>query len=85
MSVFEGAAICADYFGDEFGVPLPLPLPLPKEVATKAMDHQSNPATTQPRATKKNSLERKQHVAPALLAFSPALDGLHCFETFFSL
>lgn len=91
MSVFSdksgGGAICGDYFGDEYGVPLPPPPPNSLivnkgKVATKAKD-QSNSATTKPQAqlTNKNSVGSKQHAAPALLAFSPALDGLHCFET----
>ncbi|KAF3434171.1 hypothetical protein FNV43_RR25274 [Rhamnella rubrinervis] len=93
MSVFSdkfgGGAICGDYFGDELGVPLPPPNSLignKVKVATKAMD-QSKPPTIQPQVqlTNKSSLGSKQQAAPALLAFSPALDGLHCFETFFFL
>ncbi|KAK3228176.1 hypothetical protein Dsin_008038 [Dipteronia sinensis] len=80
MSVFGSSttsAICADYFGDEFGLPLPPPQITKnnKTVVSKStttllqnpVDNQSNSSNTKPRRV--------------ALAFAPNFDGLDFFET----
>ncbi|TXG50770.1 hypothetical protein EZV62_023294 [Acer yangbiense] len=82
MSVFGSSttsAICADYFGDEFGLPLPPPPPpiiknnitvVSKSTTTflqNPADNQSNSANTKPRRV--------------ALAFAPNFDGSDFFKT----
>lgn len=77
MSAFgtSSSAICGDYFGDEFGVPLPFPASktssnnVTEEVSNKKDGRNNSPIA---------SANKEPHVAPA---FAPFLDGLHCFET----
>ncbi|KAL7176801.1 hypothetical protein ACSBR2_030197 [Camellia fascicularis] len=69
--------ICADYFGDEFGVPLPL-VPAKKmnnKGAAKAKPEQVQHSTVTD--TKKNEDGRRKQV----LRFTPAFDGFQPFET----
>ncbi|KAK2664400.1 hypothetical protein Ddye_002974 [Dipteronia dyeriana] len=95
MSIFGSTSttstICADYFGDEFGMPLP-PLTINNNAAT------SNQALAIPKSTtilqintsknKNNIINRSPTTVPVpkprqavALAFAPNLDGLDFFET----
>lgn len=81
----EVEVICADYFGDE------LVLPLPK-LNNKMDSYKSSGKNTaarvagKPAATEVQNKGTDHHHHPSshkksFLGFSPAFDGLHCFET----
>lgn len=87
MSLFHPSVevICADYFGDE------LVLPLPKVNNKTDSNNSSGKNIAAPVAgkTAANAVQNKateHHHQPtyhkkSFLGFSPAFDGLHCFET----
>lgn len=94
MSVFGGflGDICADYFYDEFG----LPLPNYKAISTKPKDAENSEAKRGINETKnkyKNVGSSSSSSKPIALAeepqsdalsFAPSFDGLFCFETLVS-
>ncbi|KAK7857923.1 hypothetical protein CFP56_015306 [Quercus suber] len=90
MSVFGSShkAICADYFGDEFGLPLPLITKMENKAVPKAIeaaDSAAIEALSDNKSGTNNSIKQlaKEPQGPqrVTLAFAPALDGLDCFET----
>ncbi|KAK2664399.1 hypothetical protein Ddye_002973 [Dipteronia dyeriana] len=85
MSVFGSSttsAICADYFGDEFGLPLPPPPPPitknNRTVVSKSTTTllQNNRADNQSNSSNTDTKPRR-----VALAFAPNFDGLDFFET----
>ena len=78
-SVFEafGGAICADFFGDDFGIPLPPTIKTENEKAAAKAANNAEKSTSDP---PKPLLGGTKFVSKTPL-FLPALDGLHCFET----
>lgn len=78
-SVFEtfDGAICADFFGDDFGIPLPPTIKTEKEKAAAKAAHNAEKSTSDP---PKPLLGGTKFVSKTP-SFLPALDGLHCFET----
>ncbi|KAI8017932.1 hypothetical protein LOK49_LG04G02559 [Camellia lanceoleosa] len=78
MSAFVssvGGAICADYFGDEFG--LPLPRPRPQVDAKKMNDKKENGHG----GTESGSVAPAVRIEKKELGVTLAFDGLHPFET----
>ncbi|GFS44523.1 hypothetical protein Acr_00g0090870 [Actinidia rufa] len=77
------ATVCADYFGDELGLPLP-PVNAKKTntkngVAAKLVEAPNSSTVSNDLLKKKN--EKSHRYNNAALAFAPAIDGLHPFET----
>lgn len=84
MSVFGGfdEGICADLFGDEYGLAMPLrPIFRAKNSKPEAMEIQKN----QNLASKNKNVVGNYNISSprgyAALRFDPALDGLRSFET----
>ena len=71
------ATVCADYFGDELGLPLP-PFNA-KKTNTKPMEATNSSTVSNDQLKKKN--ERSNRYNAAALAFAPGIDGLQPFET----
>ncbi|KAB1207762.1 hypothetical protein CJ030_MR7G017735 [Morella rubra] len=76
MSVFgtTRGTICADYFGDELGLPLPPIVKTTKTAAGVALNKSENGVED---FAKRPAGESR----PRVFAFAVGLDGLDCFET----
>ncbi|CAL5375693.1 unnamed protein product [Camellia sinensis] len=77
-----GGAICADYFGDEFGLPLPLPLPRPRpQVDAKKMNDKKENCDGGTESASVAPAVAAVRIGKKELGVTLAFDGLHPFET----
>ncbi|KAF5957156.1 hypothetical protein HYC85_004381 [Camellia sinensis] len=81
MSAFVssvGGAICADYFGDEFGLPLPRPRP---QVDAKKMNDKKENCDGGTESASVAPAVAAVRIGKKELGVTLAFDGLHPFET----